>query len=129
MPIEAERAKHHDRAAGKTPERKTEEAARDSFPASDAPATTPVGGARAVPADALMEGAAPTNRDTTKLSARFADHETAKLTLEEVVRDGPIDRRCVTIEHRDGGATLVVEVPRADAERIEAMLRRRGGQG
>jgi hypothetical protein len=130
MAIEPDRARHHDADAGKTPSRKAEEASRDSFPASDAPAPTGLGGARAVPAsEMLAESPMPQSGDSATVTARFKDRETAKLAIEQVVREGPIDRRCTELRPGDDTVTVEVRAPRADAERICTLPRQAGGEG
>ncbi len=129
MAVEPDRAKHHDAGAGKSPERKMEEAVRDTFPASDPPAPTGVKGARAVPHAELMgDDAAPPVPAGDTISARFPDRETAKLALEQVVREGPVDRRCVELRPGDDAVTLEVQAPSEQAERIRELLRKGGGE-
>lgn len=130
MAIEPDRARYHDADAGKTPGRKAEEASRDSFPASDPLAETPLGGARAVPAsEMLAESPMPPTEDCATVTARFRDREAAKLAVEQIVREGPIDRRCTEIRPGDDTVTVEVRAPRAEAERIGALLRKAGGEG
>src|SRR5688572_503886 len=92
------------RAAGQTPkgqpgqaaENDLDEGVRETFPASDAVAGTPTQGARAVPPERMMEAGRDGFEDTTgtvTVTARFKDQEAAKLAVETMVRDGPIDRR------------------------------------
>ena len=57
---------------------------------------------------------------------RFPDSETAKLALEAAVREGPIDRRCAAIDLDDDRVTMRLEVPRADRERLDGLLRKHG---
>ena len=61
--------------------------------------------------------------------ARFQQQEGAKLALERLVREIPLDRRVASIRRGDDGATLEVVAPGADTERIAQMLRKYGGQG
>lgn len=86
----------------RTPEQRQDAASADSFPASDPPASMGgEAGARAVPPEALMDRprrAIPC--DAVVLRRRFASAEAAKLAVEALVRDGPMDRTaadCVAI--------------------------------
>lgn len=94
-----------------------------TFPASDPPAGTAESGARAVPPEQMMQGAssAPAG-DAVTLQRRFADGEAAKLALEGLVRDGPIDRRSAEIHPQAGGAELRIQAPAADADRLRRLL-------
>jgi hypothetical protein len=115
-----------------TPERNVESAVRDTFPASDAISPTASQGARAVPADRLMQGTDAATfakpADAVTLTQSFPDPETAKLALETLVREGPVDRRCTQLDGEAGGrASVTLHVPQQHAERISAMLRREAG--
>jgi hypothetical protein len=114
-----------------TPDSNLEAAVRGTFPASDPLATTASQGARAVSAEEMMRGdlAQPrTPDDAVTVSQAFPDAETAKIALETLVREGPLDRRCAEIRPGAQAATLEVRAPRADADRIEALLRKAGGR-
>ena len=94
-----------------------------TFPASDPPASMAEGGARAVPPERMMEGATPRPAaDSVELHRSFPDAEAAKLALEGLVRDGPLDRRCTTIRQEGGRAELRIQAPREDAERLRRLL-------
>ncbi|MBX9698352.1 MAG: hypothetical protein K2X74_02890 [Acetobacteraceae bacterium] len=111
-----------DHSGAPSPERKTEIAARDTFPASDPQAQATTKGVRAVPPESLMADdavAAGIPADAATLRQDFPDAESAKLALERLVREAPLDRRCAELS----GAELVLRVPRADAPRVEALLR------
>lgn len=118
-----------------TPERNVESGVRDTFPASDPTASTNVQGARAVPPQRMMRGegdAAPQDsaggEETVTLTARFADQEAAKLAVEALVRDVPIDRNRAALQDAEGPAVLVtVHATQQEAERVKAMLQRAGG--
>ncbi len=113
-----------------TPDRNVEAAVRDTFPASDPPATTASQGARAVPAETMMDKAGSTPRrpdDAMALTRRFRDQESAKLALETLVREGPIDRRCAEILHDQGGVTLRIEAAGQDRTRLEGLLAKSSG--
>lgn len=111
-----------------TPDANVETAVEGTFPASDPVSTTASQGSRAVPAEKLMQGsgARPVHDDSVTLSHRFPDSETAKLALETAVREGPLDRRCARIETDDDRVTMRLDVPRADRERIEGLLKKHG---
>lgn len=111
-----------------TPDRNVESGVEGTFPASDPVAFTASQGSRAVPAEEMMQGSgpAPAPDDAVTLSLRFPDSETAKLALESAVRDGPMDRRSARIEMDDSQVTMRVDVPRADRDRIDGLLRRHG---
>ncbi|MBY0332124.1 MAG: hypothetical protein K2X49_15805 [Acetobacteraceae bacterium] len=117
-----------DRSGSPSPERKTEIAARDTFPASDAPAVGGADSVRAVPVERMLrdEGGMPdgTPAGAATLTQAFPDAEAAKLALEQLVREGPLDRRCAAIRPGAAGAELVLTVPPADRGRLEALLRR-----
>ncbi len=118
--------------ADRTSDSNVEAAVEDTFPASDPVATTASGGARAAPPEDMMrDRAAKPQGDTATLTARFNSAEAAKLALEALVRDGPVDRRCAEIEHAAGGdaaATVRLSVPRADQGRLGDLLRRQPGR-
>ena len=113
----------------RTPERNVEAAVEGSFPASDPASATASQGARAVSPERLMEGHADRSapQGAITLSLRFKDGEAAKLALETLVREGPVDRRCAEIEEKGAGATLALRVPPGDAERLRGLAARQGG--
>jgi hypothetical protein len=102
-------------------DRKTDEEVTETFPASDPIATTATQGSRAVPANEIMDQKAPALTDAVTLHRRFPDAESAKIALEGLVRDGPVDRRLAEITNDNG---LRLNVPANDAERIRGLLER-----
>ena len=117
--------------ADRTPDRNAEAAVEGTFPASDPLGTTASQGARAVPPEELMHASdsTPHSGDTATLTARFDGTESAKLAVEALVRDGPVDRRCAEVERGDGdAATVRLQVPQADQQRLEEMLRKQPGR-
>ena len=119
----------HDPEAGKTEKRKAGEASLDSFPASDPPALTTARGNRAVPPERMM----PSDDDPmppggATVAMRFADPEAAKLAVESLVREGPIDRRSADIRQAGDGVTVAVEVAPKDQGRIRELLAKAGGE-
>ncbi|RAI60626.1 hypothetical protein [Roseicella frigidaeris] len=112
-----------------TSEANVEHGVEQTFPASDPVASTTSQGSRAVPPEKMMpaQGAPTPGHDDVTLSLRFPDSEKAKLALEAAVREGPIDRRCATIDLDDDRVTMRLEVPRADRDRIDGLLRKHGG--
>ncbi len=112
-----------------TPDRNVEAGVEGSFPASDPSSATASQGARAVPPQHLMDG----NRGGTApsgsvaVTARFRDREAAKLALESLVREGPIDRRHAEISAADDQVTLRFEAPRKDAGRLQELVQKQGG--
>jgi hypothetical protein len=122
--------RHHDATPGSAPDRSSHTAVPDTFPASDPMATTAAVGSRAADPAALMDARGEVEvRDAATVVARFPDQERAKLALEGLVRDVPLDRRCGTISSDGGQATLTVTAPGADTGRVVEVLRRCGGQG
>jgi hypothetical protein len=106
---------------------RVEEAAEQTFPASDPPGFASDKGARAVPAERMMgAGKAPAAANAVTLDLRFPDSEAAKLALEAAVREGPVDPRCANIAMDDDRVTMRLDVPPGDAERVEALLRKHG---
>lgn len=103
-------------------ERKTDEAVKETFPASDPVATTNTRGARAVPAEEMLAEAPPIE-DGVTLTRCFDDAEAAKLALESLVRDAPIDRRYAELSG-EGRVELRLTVPAADRSRIQGLLDR-----
>lgn len=110
-------------------EDRVEEAVEGTFPASD-PTTTASEGARAVPPEDLMRAAGSKPDDqTVTIAARFDSQEAAKLALEALVRDGPVDRRCAEVQPGgDHAATVRIAVAPADQGRLQEMLRRQPGR-
>lgn len=96
----------------------------DTFPASDPPAGTGESGARAVPPQEMMgQGQAPVPGAVT-LRRSFPDTESAKLALEGLVRDGPLDRDSAELHHEGPQVELRVSAPPGDAERLRGLLAR-----
>ncbi|UFN47843.1 hypothetical protein LPC08_17750 [Roseomonas sp. OT10] len=129
MAVEPNVTQHHPNA-GATPNRASQEASLDSFPASDAPAQRGETGARAVPPAEMMgdDEVVQAPHDSQPLTFHFAEKAKAKLALEAVVRDAPLDRRLATLEERGEGATLSIDAPPADAARVAELLERAGGE-
>ena len=112
-----------------TPDRNVEAAVEGTFPASDPMATIASHGARAVPPEELMrESGSKPQGNTATLTARFESQETAKLAVEALVRDGPVDRSCAGIDPTGDGATVRIAVPQADQQRLGDLLRRQSGR-
>jgi hypothetical protein len=61
------------------------------------------------------------------VAARFRDREAAKLALESLVREGPLDRRHAEISTADDQVTLRCKAPAKDAARLEALMQLQGG--
>ncbi|MBL6456565.1 hypothetical protein JMJ55_14620 [Belnapia sp. T6] len=102
-----------------------EAAVEDTFPASDPVGHTAAQGSRAVPPEQLMAGSDDhpgTGGDMVRFTVPFPSQESAKLALETLVREGPIDRRGAEITSEGSGASVSVHAPRADAERLKSML-------
>ncbi len=122
--------RHHDATPDAAPDRSAHAAVPDSFPASDPVGTTAAVGSRAMdPAELMHPQVKVEIRDAATVVARFPHQEGAKLALERLVREIPLDRRGASIRCGDDGATLEVVAPGADTERIAQMLRKYGGQG
>lgn len=116
--------------ADRTPDNNVEAAVEGTFPASDPMGTVASQGARAVPMDELMRdgGDSKPQSGTATLNARFDGMESAKLAVEALVRDGPVDRRCAEVERAGDAAMVRLTVPQADKQRLEEMLRRQPGR-
>jgi hypothetical protein len=115
--------------ADRTPDANVEAAVEGTFPASDPMGTIASQGARAVPPEEMMgrQDHKPQG-DTATLTARFDGAESAKLAVEALVRDGPVDRRCAEVERDGAAATVRLSVPQADRQRLEEMLRKQPGR-
>ena len=90
--------------ADRTADKNVEAAVEGTFPASDPMATIASQGARAVPPEEMMHASdsKPQQGDTATLTARFESQEAAKLAVEALVRDGPVDRRCAEAQNCPG---------------------------
>ena len=114
-----------------TPDRNVEAGVEGSFPASDPSSSTASQGARAVPPQHMMDGAhdiCATPGECVEVKARFRDREAAKLALESLVREGPLDRRHAELMGAaDDQVTLRVQAPTKDAGRLEALVQKQGG--
>ena len=123
--------KHAADHPAQTSDARVEAGVEGSFPASDPAAQTTAQGSRAVPAEAMLhpQGSRPVaGHDDITLSLRFPDSETAKLALEAAVREGPVDRRAASINLDEDQVTMRLDVPRADRDRLDGLLRKHGGR-
>lgn len=119
---------HHDATPGLAPDRSSKAAMPDSFPASDAMATTSAVGSRAVdPAD-MMHPHDTQIGDATTVTARFADLAAAKRTVEHLVQSIPLDRRRITVRDSVDQVVVEVAVPQADTTRVATMMQACGGE-
>jgi hypothetical protein len=101
---------------------KQDKAVKESFPASDPPASMAASKPRAVPVEELMPSGAAEIADAVALCRRFDDMESAKLAVEAVVRDGPADRAATELREVSGGVELHIAVPAANADRLRKLL-------
>jgi hypothetical protein len=109
----------------KTEERAQDKAVAETFPASDPPAS--MGGeghARAVPPEEMMAAQHKRPHDAVTLRRRFPTTEAAKLAVESVVRDGPVDRSCTEMVAKDREVEVLLHVPEEDCHRIRSLLAR-----
>jgi len=111
--------------ADRTPDNNVEASVEGTFPASDPMSTVASQGARAVPPEEMMGGGGKPQSGAATLTARFKTMEAAKLALEAMVREGPVDRTCAELQAGgDSAATLSLSVPQADQGRLGEMLQR-----
>lgn len=119
-----------DKHPATTPDHVVEAGVEQTFPASDPVSSTTSQGSRAVSPGDMMHptGSKPEpTKDEVTISLPFPDQESAKLALETLVREGPVDRRSAEILGEGTGVQLRVLVPKADAERLRAKLERGPG--
>ncbi len=116
---------HSDKHPATTSDDVVEAGVEQTFPASDPVSNTTSQGSRAVPPSDMMHpaGSKPAaTQDAVTISQRFPDQESAKLALETLVREGPVDRRSAEILGEGSDVELKVLVPKADAQRLQAKL-------
>jgi hypothetical protein len=114
-------------ASPPTAERRRDAAIEQTFPASDPVADGSARGTRAVDPAELAPREAEPRADTIEVSRVFADGEIAKLALEAIVREGPIDRRLADITAGGSGSELRIAAKPGDAARLQALLDVAGG--
>jgi hypothetical protein len=106
-------------------ERQQDKAVADTFPASDPPATMGgEGGTRAVPPQWMMDRPRPPAPDAVMLRRRFPTPEAAKLALEGLVRDGPVDRSQSELVRIGREIELRLSTDPEDCPRIRGLLAR-----
>lgn len=106
-----------------TGETQQDEAVANTFPASDPPASMGgEGGTRAVPPAEMMERRHPAPADAVTLRRRFPSTEAAKLALESLVRDGPVDRGAAELVRIGKEIELRLSADPEDAHRLRGLL-------
>ena len=106
-------------------ERQQDKAVADTFPASDPPATMGgEGGTRAVPPQNMMDRPRAPAADAVTLRRRFPSAEAAKLALESLVRDGPVDRSQTQLVRIGRDIELRLSTDPEDCPRIRGLLAR-----
>ena len=121
--------RHHDATPGAAPDRSAHAAVPDSFPASDPVATKATVGSRAVnPAEQMDPRGGIELPGAATMTARFPDQEGAKLAVERLVREIPLDRRSAELHAAEGTVTVRVKAPAGDMDRVRKFLERCGGQ-
>lgn len=116
---------HNQDRPEKTRDANVETAVEDTFPASDPVGYIASHGARAVPAEDMMpDEVSAETAGLESFSVPFPSQEGAKLALETLVRDGPVDRRCAEITSEDGQIALRISAPEADVARLKSLLER-----
>jgi hypothetical protein len=107
----------------KTRDANVEAAVEDTFPASDPVSNIASQGSRAVPAEDVMpKPVSGQSAGLVSFTVPFPSQEGAKLALETLVREGPVDRRCAEITQENGRASLRISAPEADVPRLKSML-------
>jgi hypothetical protein len=97
----------------------------DSFPASDPPASMGgEAGTRAVPPQRMMDRRRPVAADAVTLRRRFPSPEAAKLALESLVRDGPLDRGAADLVAIGREIELSIAADPDDVHRLRGLLAR-----
>jgi hypothetical protein len=100
-------------------------AVAETFPASDPPASMGgEGSTRAVPPAELMDQHRPVPYQAVTLRRCFPTTEAAKLALEGLVRDGPIERNSATLKRIGKEVELLIAVDPDDCQRLRALLAR-----
>ncbi|WP_270937725.1 hypothetical protein [Falsiroseomonas oryzae] len=95
-----------------------------TFPASDPPSNTGERGTRAVPPGEMLGGKHAPVPGGVMLKRRFPSAEAAKLALEGLVRDGPVDRDAAELHPEGEAVELRLVAPPGDAERLRVLLAR-----
>jgi hypothetical protein len=104
-------------------EKEQDQAVADTFPASDPPATMGgEGGTRAVPPAEMMDRRRTPSADAVTLRRRFPSTEAAKLALESLVRDGPVDRGNTELVRIGKEIELRLCTDPEDAHRLRGLL-------
>jgi hypothetical protein len=70
----------------------------------------------------MLGRAHPPRRNAVLLQRRFGDHESAKLALEALVRDGPLDPEAADLRHEGTEVELRILASPGDAERLRGLL-------
>lgn len=104
-------------------EKQQDQAVADTFPASDPPATMGgEGGTRAVPPEEMMDRRRAPPPDAVTLRRRFPSTEAAKLALESLVREGPVDRSSTELVRIGKEIELRLCANPDDAHRLRGLL-------
>ncbi len=107
----------------KTRDANVEAAVEGTFPASDPVGNTAGHGTRAVPAEDMMPSQVSAQEaGLSSFTMPFPSQEQAKLALETLVREGPVDRRCAEITQDGGQTALRIAAPEADIARLRSLL-------
>jgi hypothetical protein len=109
----------------KQDENEQDAAVDGTFPASDPPATMGnEAGSRAVPPDEMMDQPRAVPYDAVTLRRRFPNTEAAKLALEGLVRDGPMERNAAQLKRIGNEIELVIAADPDDCHRLRGLLAR-----
>jgi len=79
-------------------------------------------------AEMMDDSVLPDVPDPATVTARFPDHVTAKLAIEKLVRDVPVDRRSTELSDEGEQVMLEVTISKLDLDRVTEILRRAGGE-
>ena len=100
----------------------------DTFPASDPLAATPAVGVVAADIAGMMDSSDELQvPDPTQVTAQFPDHVTAKLVVERLVREAPLDRRSAVLSDEGDGTRLDITCSKPVVDRVMDIVRGGGG--
>ena len=117
-----------DGATGSKADRSVKAAVPDTFPASDPLAATPAVGVRAAGMAEMLDASEELQvSDPTRVAAQFPDHVTAKLAVERLVREAPLDRRSAVLSEEGEGTRLEITCSKSVADRVVEMVQGCGG--